>query len=48
MISKEGAPPQFVSVFVGGSEKEGVANGCEVEGRTTAASAVDVLDHHRA
>ena len=49
MISKEETHHQFVSVgSVGGLEIEGVTNGSEVEGRTAATSAVDVLDHHRA
>ena len=49
MISSEAILPQFDSVgWVGGSEIEGVANGCEFFGITAAASAVDVLDHHRA
>ena len=49
MISKKPHLPQFSSVgSVVGCEIEGVANGCEVVGRTAATSAVDVLDHHRA
>ena len=49
MISKKPHLPQFVSVgSVVGYEIEGVANGCEVVGRTAATSAVDARDHHRA
>ena len=49
MISKRATLPQFVSIdSVVGSEIEGVANGCEVVGRTAATAASDILDHHRA
>ena len=47
MISIEVIFPQFDSVgWVGGLEIEGVANSCEVAGRTAATSDVDVLDQH--